>query len=777
MNYLLWTAVACMVFGVAFLVFKYQHSDAVRARRQAEEVVRQVTAELQETRKILAEAEEELREAAEKYKREIQLERLQAVTLDDVKGRAGSGVRTQPLRDRGIQNLAHLQGWSAGQLMTLRGIGPDSAGRLEAAVRQLTSEAQARPIPFPRLPFRHEREVMLVDRTYREMRTREAVEGRVRELEREYGRVSQVSSSVKARTTPLGWLNGGDDSVKVCEAKSDAEALVNDLSPTGRTGRAVSQGRAVRERVRRERAEAIPRSTVETQFEQEGASIAARLDEFLGGGGRRPVTARAGFSSQGRPGVSPSGALPLSSIASHGNLPEEIAARVEAFPLRLDALRPGVHLRRYQAFGAKYVLELRRSMLGDEMGLGKTVEALAAMAHLQIAENRKRFMVVAPAGVTRNWANEIERFTSLRPMLPRSADRDATFTDWRAYGGVAIVSYDTLRGLYLGLRPPEIDLLVVDEAHYVKNPGAQRTQAVANLIPNSDRVCFMTGTPLENRLAEFRSLATLVSPAIGRRLPEPMASGALDVDPDRFHREMAAVYLRRNQEDVLLELPERIDVAEWVDLGADEQSAYETAVRKRDLMAMRRTATIGTGAGSSKLDRLEELLEGYRDAGEKVIVFSFFLDVLRSVAHRFGALGTIHGSVSADERMALIQRFREHQKHGLLLSQIEAGGVGLNIQAASVVVLMEPQWKPSTEEQAIARVHRMGQVRRVMVHRLLARNAIDERLVEVLSAKQGVFDGYARGSAIRDLSSEATETSIAERVLEAEFRRVGGTAA
>jgi len=175
---------------------------------------------------------------------------------------------------------------------------------------------------------------------------------------------------------------------------------------------------------------------------------------------------------------------------------------------------------------------------------------------------------------------------------------------------------------------------------------------------------------------------------------------------------------------------------------------------------------------SSKLDRLVDLVEEHAAAGRKVLVFSYFRHVLAALERRLSVLGSIHGDVASDEREELMQRFRDHDGHGILIGQITAAGVGLNLQAASVVVLMEPQWKPSTEEQAIARAHRMGQTERVVVHRLLARDSVDERIMELLAGKQELFERYARESALKAASSEATETALARMVVEVEQARL-----
>jgi SNF2 family DNA or RNA helicase len=221
-------------------------------------------------------------------------------------------------------------------------------------------------------------------------------------------------------------------------------------------------------------------------------------------------------------------------------------------------------------------------------------------------------------------------------------------------------------------------------------------------------------------------------------------------------------------------LPPKVTFEEWVDVPSKQRAAYREAVLARNLMAMRRSVTVsGEAFASAKMARLEELLAEHRENGRKVLVFSFFLPVLDEIERRFSAVGSITGAVSGDERMALIDRFQEADGHALLACQIQAGGVGLNLQAASVVVLMEPQWKPTTEWQAIARAHRMGQTRRVTVHRLLARDAVDQRMLELVREKSDLFEAYARESLVKDASPQASEAQLTKQVIAAERERLG----
>jgi SNF2 family DNA or RNA helicase len=301
-------------------------------------------------------------------------------------------------------------------------------------------------------------------------------------------------------------------------------------------------------------------------------------------------------------------------------------------------------------------------------------------------------------------------------------------------------------------------MLVVDEAHYAKNPAAERTKAVRRWVNATGRVLYLTGTPMENRVEEFRSLVGHLRPDLVHRI------NAMDglVGAHRFRQAVAPVYLRRNQSDVLQELPPRLEAEEWVELQGAALLAYRDAVAAGNFMAMRRAAYApGNPADSPKLQRLLEIVEEASANGRKIAVFSFFRDVLAVVASSVGnmAVGPLTGSISPTSRQEMVDEFTAHQGPAVLVSQIQAGGVGLNIQAASVVILTEPQWKPTTEDQAIARCHRMGQAYPVNVHRLLAVDSVDQRMLEVLAAKAALFDEYVRHSELRDISPEAIDVS------------------
>ncbi|MCB1007026.1 MAG: DEAD/DEAH box helicase, partial [Acidimicrobiales bacterium] len=396
------------------------------------------------------------------------------------------------------------------------------------------------------------------------------------------------------------------------------------------------------------------------------------------------------------------------SDAGRGHLPQEIAERVKAFTLDQSFLTAS--LRGYQAFGAKYALVQERSILGDEMGLGKTIEALAALCHLR-AGGQHRALVVCPASVVTNWRMEIRRHTKLDSSVLHGADRDRSHRSWLERGGVAITTFDGLRrfapedlraAVDEGGRGGRLGMLVVDEAHYVKNPKALRSRAVASWAGAADRVLFLTGTPMENRVDEFRSLIHHLQPEIAQRVT---ATAAL-AGPVAFQQAVAPAYLRRNQLDVLNELPEMIPSLDWVDPTPQDLHAYGSAVSEQAFQTMRRAAYLSipdggprdaTEAGwSAKTGRLLDIIGEANEEGLKVVVFSYFRDVLDRVT-RAAALvlpdavhGPLTGSTPPAERQRLIDALSAHPGGAVLTAQIEAGGVGLNMQAASVVVICEP---------------------------------------------------------------------------------------
>ena len=287
----------------------------------------------------------------------------------------------------------------------------------------------------------------------------------------------------------------------------------------------------------------------------------------------------------------------------------------------------------------------------------------------------------------------------------------------------------------------------------MKNPNARRSQAVNQIAAGS------RAGAVPHRNADGEPGRRVPGPGrdtCGRRSPRPWRPQHGVIGVEAFRRAAAPVYLRRNQQDVLTELPELVQVDEWEEFGAEDGAAYGAAVQRGQLhghaprrVRGRRTARLGQARPGCWRSRRGD---GERAKGRGVLVLPRRARRGRAALGP-GARGPITGSTSTIERQRIVDRFTTSPTPAVLVCQIEAGGVGLNIQAASVVILCEPQVKPSTEAQAVARAHRMGQVRTVQVHRLLIADSVDQRMLEILGSKAQLFDAYVRHSAIAEASA------------------------
>jgi SNF2-related domain len=453
---------------------------------------------------------------------------------------------------------------------------------------------------------------------------------------------------------------------------------------------------------------------------------------------------------------------------THGDLSDDIVEAVRALELNTEHLTAS--LRGYQSFGARFALVQRKVIIGDEMGLGKTVEAIAVLAHLR-AKGSHHSLVICPAAVVTNWIREVSSKSTLAAHRLHGPDRLAAAEYWIRKGGVAVTTFDTLTWLHetvTGLE--DLGCVIIDEAHYIKNPEALRTRNSIKLLNSCERSVLLTGTPLENRIEEFRNLVSYLLP--------DLVVDANELAPKKFRRQVAPAYLRRNQEDVLTELPDMVEVDEWLTLSQEDLTAYRDAVAAGNFMAMRQAAMI-QGRNSRKMQRLLELVEEAEDNGRRVVVFSYFRDVLDQVAHALSGrvFGPLTGSVPPAKRQNMIDEFSLAGHGAVLVAQVVAGGVGLNIQAASVVVICEPQLKPTTEWQAIARARRMGQLESVQVHRLLSEEGVDQSIREILARKSELFAEFARVSETADSAPEAfdvSEADLARQVVASERERLFG---
>ena len=643
------------------------------------------------------------------------------------------------LEKAGFADIGAVLDAGTARLEQIDGVGRNSAAQAVAAARGM-AEAVGQDVRITAdVDVGDERGTALLAALHR-VRTAQSALERAREPARRIG--DQFGGLMSAARPLSGRIRRVLVGRRRREAARAAAVQLEEALAAPATDRDLKHIKAANERLR---AAPARQATVRRDFEKRAAEYFTALERILG--------------------------IRDEAEASRGFLPEDLIGSIGKQHLDVTHLR--VSLRGYQEFGARFALAGRRVVLGDEMGCGKTVEAIAALAHLR-AESERHFLVVCPASVLINWMREVRGHSNLRPYRLHGGERDENLRAWAQGGGVGITTFETVHSLPLPGRP-RVAMLVVDEAHYIKNPDAQRSRALREWTRRIDRVLFMTGTPMENRVEEFRNLVGYLQPGLVDKVDGIDAI----TGSKAFRRAVAPAYLRRNQEDVLAELPQLTRIDEWEEFGPHELAAYRQAVEAGNFMAMRRAAyAAGTAHGSAKLRRLIEIADEARESGRKVLIFSHFREVLDIVCAALGerALGPLNGSMPSPRRQELVDRFAEAHGHGVLVSQIQAGGVGMNMQAASVVILCEPQVKPTLETQAIARAHRLGQVHKVQAHRLLVVDSVDERMLELLEGKTALFDAYARRSDTAEASPQArdvSEAELARRVVDTERARLG----
>jgi SNF2 family DNA or RNA helicase len=433
----------------------------------------------------------------------------------------------------------------------------------------------------------------------------------------------------------------------------------------------------------------------------------------------------------------------------------------------------------YQARGAVFAACRGRVVLADDMGLGKTVQALAAAELLRRQKGIERVLVIAPASVKYQWKTEIEKFTDhsaqvIDGLLPRRKNLYAAPTFFN------LTSYELVLKDILYMHELKPDLIILDEAQRIRN---WTTATACTIKQLKSRYAFvLTGTPLENKLEELFSVVEFVD---GRRLGPAFRfvhehrvvdeNGRLQGyrGLDTIHQQLAPILLRRTRQEVLKELPERTDQVFRVPLTSEqaepyyEQSDILAALmrkwerqgwlseidQKRILCCIQNMRMLCNSTflfdkqthHSPKLQEFREILiELAIEENRKVVVFSEYERMTYLAGEELRKLGigfvSLHGGVPSRKRGALIEKFRNDPECKVFLST-DAGGVGLNLQAASVVVNFEPPWNPARLEQRIGRVHRLGQSRPVHVVHMLTSESIEERVWETLSLKKSLFSG------------------------------------
>jgi SNF2 family DNA or RNA helicase len=441
-----------------------------------------------------------------------------------------------------------------------------------------------------------------------------------------------------------------------------------------------------------------------------------------------------------------------------------------AFTPPADDLPSGVNatLYPYQLAGwrwLKFLLaEGMGGLLADEMGLGKTLQVIAALSDSG-GKTLSPALIVAPGSLLENWRREIAKFAPhLRVLKHHGALRTGRPVELQGYD-VVITSYDNAVGDNSLLNMILWQVVILDEAQFIRNPNAQRTKAVKRL--HREAGLAMTGTPVENRLLDLWSIMDFVLPdhlgdtkAFEAQFPDDV-DGAARLEPL-----VSPLMLRRRVSEVAKDLPPRIDIPQVLELDENEAAAYD-AERERISAEYGAAATLvaltslrrfcahpslmnGSSATAdplsfSKFRRLDEILEEVFAQGEKVIIFTSFTAmadmIARHIEKRFGAFaGIIDGRVPIDDRQPLIDRFSAVKGGAALVLNPKAGGAGLNITAANHVIHYNPEWNPALEDQASARAHRRGQELPVTVHRLLVADTVEDVVDERLRRKRALSD-------------------------------------
>ena len=475
-------------------------------------------------------------------------------------------------------------------------------------------------------------------------------------------------------------------------------------------------------------------------------------------------------------------------------------------PQGLVAVDPGVELlatlRPYQQVGVRWLHLLSRLRLGaclaDDMGLGKTLQVIALLLVLKQREGPAPSLLVAPASLLANWADEVARFApSLRvlvahPSAMSADDLKAAAPERLAACDLVVTSYGSLQRV-AWLSDITWRLAVLDEAQAIKNPGTRQARAAKELKALA-RVA-LTGTPIENRLSDLWSIFDYLNPGLlGGAKEFARFSKRLEDSPHGYAplRSLVQPYiLRRLKTDksVIDDLPDKTELTAFCGLSRPQAALYQRTVDElaealADTEGIQRKGLIltylmrfkqicnhpsqwlGDGvwaeADSGKLARLRELAEVIAAKQEKVLVFSQFRETSGPLAaflgQIFGRPGVVlTGETAVKQRKELVRRFQEDETVPFFVLSLKAGGAGLNLTAASHVIHFDRWWNPAVEDQATDRAFRIGQTRNVLVHKFICRGTVEEKIDALIASKRRLSEDLLDGSAEVNLTELTNE--------------------
>jgi len=457
-------------------------------------------------------------------------------------------------------------------------------------------------------------------------------------------------------------------------------------------------------------------------------------------------------------------------------------------------------MRPYQKDGFDFLVHLANIRLGgilaDDMGLGKTLQTLAWLAWLkdQNKKNPKPSLVICPASVLHNWRREAERFTPhLKILVLESGAARHVLRKQIPQHDLIVTNYALLRRDLEELQKFAFRSVILDEAQFIKNPGAQVTQSVKQL--KSEYRLALTGTPLENRLLDLWSIVDFVQPNyLGNQehfleTYEPKGAENPEAEQRIARRRLSAklrpLLLRRLKKHVAKDLPDRIEERRDCQLGEEQRKLYLAELRRSRDQVMQTVAEkginksqmhvlaaltrlrqicchpklVGNDSASGKTETLFELLDTLIADGQKVLVFSQFVQMLellqKECASRQITTHILTGQTK--DRQEVVNAFQNDPGAGVFLLSLRAAGTGLNLTTASYVVLYDPWWNPAVEAQAIDRSHRIGQTNTVNAYRLISPGTVEEKIWELQQSKAKTIsdvlgeEGFAKSLSKTDL--------------------------
>ena len=441
-------------------------------------------------------------------------------------------------------------------------------------------------------------------------------------------------------------------------------------------------------------------------------------------------------------------------------------------------------LRPYQTQGVQWLSYLQSNQFGgilaDEMGLGKTVQTLAFLDyHLQHSKNSLPSLVIAPTSLLWNWKAETERFSPHLKVLVIEGDQRAPLLAQIPQKQLIITSYALMRRDIETYSKIEFELLFLDEAQHIKNRQSQNAQSAKDLKAKHRFV--LTGTPMENSVTDLWSIFDFLMPGYlgpAREFKERYETPITKHDDfsalERLRHRIAPFILRRTKSEVAKDLPEKIEQLIYCDLTTEQATVYnaileesrrqvDQAISKNGeeksrftlfsaLTRLRQTCChLGLlpkledktwKSPSSKFLALEEILEESRDGGHRVLIFSQFVKLLQLLRLSLDQdkIPYCYLDGQSDDRQEQVERFQSTPDIPLFLISLKAGGTGLNLTAADTVIFLDPWWNPAVEAQAIGRAHRIGQKQIVTSLKLVTRNTVEEKIVQLQNRKKEWID-------------------------------------